>query len=200
MRRWIQAAAGVLVVCAVLSVCTFAGTCAEVRDSVVRLHILAHSDSDADQALKLKVRDAVTAAGAGLLDGVTTRADAEKRLQAALPELVEVAQQCVYENGFSYPVTAEVTTMCFTTRVYENGTFPAGQYHTVRFCLGDGAGKNWWCVLYPPLCVSAATDKTSLSDVMSEDACDTVENAPRYAVRFKVVEWWEMFWEWVAAA
>ena len=103
MRRWIQAAAGVLAVCAVLSVYTFAGTCAEVRDSVVRLHILAHSDSDADQALKLKVRDAVTAAGAGLLDGVTTRADAEKRLQAALPELVEVAQQCVYENGFPIP-------------------------------------------------------------------------------------------------
>ncbi len=198
MKRWIQAVSGVLVLCAVLSVCGFAGHCRTVRDSVVRLHILAHSDSEADQALKLQVRDAVTAAGAGLLDGVTTREEAEQRLQAALPSLIETARQQVLASGYDYPVTAELTTMGFTTRVYDGATFPAGQYHTVRFRIGDGAGRNWWCVMYPPLCVSAATEKSSLADVMPQEACAIVTDSKRFAVRFKIVEWIEALTEWVS--
>ncbi len=198
MKRWVKAVCGAVIVCMVVSLCGFAGNCAVVRDSVVRLHILANSDSEEDQALKLKVRDAVTAAGAGVLDGVTTREEAEERLQVALPHLIETAQQCVYEAGFSYTVTAELTTMYFRTRTYDSGTFPAGRYHTVRFSIGEAQGKNWWCVMYPPLCVSAATDKNSLADVMSEDACEIVRDAPRYAVRFKVVEWFEAIVNWLS--
>lgn len=196
MKRWMRALIGAVVTCMVFSLCGFAGDCAEVRDSVVRLHILANSDSEEDQALKIRVRDAVTAAGVGVLDGVTTREEAESRLRAALPRLIETAQQCVYDAGFSYPVTAELTTMYFSTRTYDSGTFPAGRYHTVRFSIGEAQGKNWWCVMYPPLCVSAATDKASLADVMGEDACEIVSDAPRYAVRFKVVEWFEAIAEW----
>ncbi len=196
MKRWMKAVLGGGVVSIVLIFCGFAGACAQVQDSVVRLHVLAHSDSEADQALKLRVRDAVIAAGAGLLDGVTDRAEAERRLQAALPQLTAVAQQCVYEAGYTYPVTAQLTTQYFTTRTYESGTFPAGRYRTVQLVIGDGAGKNWWCVMFPPLCVSAATDKATLRDVMPSDACDVVENAPRYRVRFKVVEWVSALAEW----
>ncbi len=197
MKRWTKAVCGAVMICMALSLCGFAGNCAVVRDSVVRLHILANSDSEEDQALKLNVRDAVTAAGAGVLDGVTTREEAEERLQAALPRLIETAQHCVYEAGFSYPVTAELTTMYFGTRTYDSGTFPAGRYHTVRFSIGEAQGKNWWCVMYPPLCVSAATDKASLCDVMSEDACEIVCDAPQYVVRFKIVEWFETIMEWI---
>lgn len=197
MKRWIKALCGAVVVCMVLSLCGFAGNCAVVRDSVVRLHVLANSDSEEDQTLKLKVRDAVTEAGAGVLDGVTDREQAEERLQDALPRLIETAQQCVYDEGYSYPVTAELTTMYFGTRTYDSGTFPAGRYRAVRFSIGEAKGKNWWCVMYPPLCVSAATDKASLSDVMSEGACTIVNDAPRYAVRFKVVEWFETVLEWI---
>lgn len=197
MKRWLRALFGAVVISIVFSLCGFAGHCATVRDSVVRVHILANSDSDEDQALKLKVRDAVTAAGAGVLDGVTTREEAESRLQETLPKLIATAQQCVYAAGFSYPVTGELTTMYFGTRTYDGGTFPAGRYRTVRFSIGEAQGKNWWCVMYPPLCVSAATDKTSLRDVMSEDACEIVEEAPRYTVRFKVVEWFESIVEWL---
>lgn len=197
MKRWIKALCGAVVVCMVLSLCGFAGNCAVVRDSVVRLHVLANSDSEEDQTLKLKVRDAVTEAGAGVLDGVTDREQAEERLQDALPRLIETAQQCVYDEGYSYPVTAELTTMYFGTRTYDSGTFPAGRYRAVRFSIGEAKGKNWWCVMYPPLCVSAATDKASLSDVMSEGACTIVNDAPRYAVRFKVVEWFETILEWI---
>lgn len=195
MKRWIKALCGAVIICMVLSLCGFAGTCATVRDSVVRVHILANSDSDADQALKLKVRDAVIEAGAGLLDGVTDREQAEDRLQQALPQLIQTAQRCVYDEGFSYPVTAELTTMYFGTRTYDSGTFPAGRYRAVRFSIGEAKGKNWWCVMYPPLCVSAATDKTSLADVAGNDADTIVSDAPRYAVRFKVVEWVETILE-----
>ncbi len=191
MKRWIKALCGAVIVCMVLSLCGFAGTCATVRDSVVRVHILANSDSTADQALKLKVRDAVVEAGAGMLDGVTDREQAEDHLQNALPSLIQVAQQCVYDEGFSYPVTAELTTMYFTTRTYDSGTFPAGRYRAVRFSIGNAEGKNWWCVMYPPLCVSAATDKATLADVLDKDANVIVSEASRYAIRFKVVEWVE---------
>jgi len=191
MKRWIKALCGAVIVCMVLSLCGFAGTCATVRDSVVRVHILANSDSTADQALKLKVRDAVVEAGAGMLDGVTDREQAEDHLQNALPSLIQVAQQCVYDEGFSYPVTAELTTMYFTTRTYDSGTFPAGRYRAVRFSIGNAEGKNWWCVMYPPLCVSAATDKATLADVLDKDANAIVSEASRYAIRFKVVEWVE---------
>lgn len=197
MKRWIKALSGAVIICMVLSLCGFAGTCATVRDSVVRVHILANSDSAADQALKLKVRDAVVEAGAGVLDGVTDREQAEERLQEALPTLIQTAQQCVYDEGFSYLVTAELTTMYFGTRIYDNGTFPAGRYRAVRFSIGEAKGQNWWCVMYPPLCVSAATDKASLADVVDKQANTIVSEAPRYAIRFKVVEWLESLLEWI---
>ena len=197
MKRWIKAISGAVVVCMVLSLCGFAGNCAEVRESVVRVHILANSDSAEDQTLKLKVRDAVIEAGAGVLDGVTDRTQAEDRLKEALPRLIQTAQQCVYDEGFSYPVTAELTTMYFTTRTYDSGTFPAGRYRAVRFSIGKAEGKNWWCVMYPPLCVSAATDKASLADVVDNDANTIVSDAPRYAVRFKIVEWFEALSNWI---
>ena len=200
MKRFFSMLCGVVMLGAALSVCTFAGRCVGVRENVVRLHILANSDSEADQALKLNVRDAVTAASAGLLDGVTTRAEAEERLRAALPQLIETAQAAVYAGGYTYPVKAELTTMAFTTRVYDGATFPAGQYHTVRFTIGEGAGRNWWCVMYPPLCVSAATDKDSLQKVMPSGACEIVTASSRFTVRFKVVEWFEQIAEWFSKA
>ncbi len=197
MKRWLSALCGAMVCSMALSVCGFSARCEQVRDNVVRLHILANSDSDEDQALKLKVRDAVTAAGAGLLDGVTDRAQAEQRLQEALPMLIETAQAQVQDAGYTYPVNAELTTMSFTTRVYDGAVFPAGQYHAVRFTIGEGNGRNWWCVMYPPLCVSAATEKDSLRKVMPQDACEIVTESKRFAVRFKVVEWLETITGWL---
>ncbi len=198
MKRWLSALCGVAILGLTVSVCAFAGRCEGVRENVVRLHILAHSDSAEDQALKLKVRDAVTAAGAGLLDGVTTRTQAEERLREALPMLTETAQAQVTASGYTYPVTAELTDMVFMTREYGDVTFPAGRYHTVRFTIGEGAGRNWWCVMYPPLCVSAATEKESLSDVMPSGACEIVTASHRFAVRFKVVEWFEKLAAWLS--
>lgn len=192
--RFVRALACGLVAAVLLSVGRFHAVCGEIRSEVVRLHVLANSDSDADQALKLRVRDAVLSAADGLLDGVEDTDEALKAVTAQLPRLQQAAQACVLSNGYDYPVTVGVQEMYFTTRTYDAGTLPAGNYHALRVTIGEGAGRNWWCVVYPPLCLSAASEPAQLSDVLDEQACDVVEHAAQYEVRFKVVEWLE---EWL---
>lgn len=189
MYKWMRAIACGLLLAFLFQTVSFSKTCEGIERSVLRVHILAHSDREEDQALKLLVRDAVTEAGAGLLNGVTDSTEARKRLQEVLPKLQQVAQTCVNEQGYDYTVTAEVTEMYFTTRTYGDYTFPAGYYDAVRFVIGNGEGRNWWCVMYPPLCVSAATDKQSLDDVLNDGEQQTVKGGKRFAVRFKIVEW-----------
>ncbi len=188
-RRFWRAGVGGLCLCMLLSLCGFAGECAAVREQVVRLHILANSDSKEDQALKLKVRDAVLEAAAGWLDGATSPAEALALIEQKLPALETVAQQTVWAAGYDYPVRARQTTMYFPTRQYETVTMPAGIYEAVRFTIGSGEGKNWWCVVYPPLCAGAAMTHYPLADVLDAEQVDVVTGGERYVVRFKVVEW-----------
>lgn len=196
MKQSLRAIAGVVTVCLVLVMCTFEGNCAQIRDAVVRLHVLANSDTAEDQALKLRVRDAVLSAGATLFADTTSREQAEQKIQTALPQIQKAAAECVQQQGYNYPVTAKLTESYFSTRTYENGTFPAGRYKTVQIVIGEGKGKNWWCVMYPPLCVAAATDRHTLSDTLGEKQCHIIEQAPRYVVRFKVVEWLSALFSW----
>ncbi len=187
MSRWCKALAGGLLLTMVVQFFAFSAVCEDIRGDVLRVHILANSDSEKDQALKLKVRDAVLAAGEGVLDGIESRDEAKERLQQALPTLQAAAQQCVYDNGFCDTVTVQTVNMYFTTRTYESGTYPAGYYDAVRFTIGEGKGKNWWCVLYPPMCLSAAMDMSSLSATQTS----VIQQGERYQVRFKVIEWME---------
>ncbi len=197
MKRGLRAIAGAVTVCLLLVMCTFEGNCAQIRDAVVRLHVLANSDTAEDQALKLCVRDAVLSQGAELFAHTTSREQAEQIIQAALPQIRQAAADCIRQQGYDYPVIAVLTESYFSTRTYENGTFPAGRYKTVQIVIGEGKGKNWWCVMYPPLCVAAATDRQSLSDTLGEEPCHIIEQAPRYAVRFKVIEWLSTLFSWL---
>ncbi len=190
MKRWTRAVIGGIVLCLLVQVLGFAGNSEGIRQRVVRLHVLAHDDSDAEQALKLQVRDAVSDEATRLLDGVTDRSAMLGALQSGLPQLQAVAQQCVYDAGYAHSVSAELTDEYFTTREYDSGTYPAGVYDALRIVIGDGAGRNWWCVLYPPLCVSAAVDAPTAEEVLTDSQMAVVES-PRYEVRFKLVEWWE---------
>ncbi len=189
MKQSLRAIAGAVTVCLLLIMCSFEGKCAQIRDAVVRLHVLANSDTAEDQALKLCVRDVVLLSSTELFADTTTRKQAEQKIQAALPKIQKVAEACVREQGYDYSVTAKLTEAYFSTRTYESGTFPAGRYKTVQIVIGEGKGKNWWCVMYPPLCVASATDRKPLSETLSEGSCHIVEQAPRYVLRFKVVEW-----------
>ncbi len=195
MRKWGKALALGLVLTLILSLCGFtwgfAKDCEEIRRKVVRLHVLANSDTEEDQALKLKVRDTVTQTAAGLFD---TAGDAGEALEVAkeqLPVILAAAQQRVYDEGYDYPVNAELTRMYFTTRTYDAGTLPAGMYDAVRITIGEGAGKNWWCVVFPPICVPAAAEHKELTDVLDEDQVDIVTRPQKYEVKFKIVELWE---------
>lgn len=193
MKRFIKATVGGLVLCLLLSLCGFGGECREIRKRVVRLHILANSDTNEDQTLKLQVRDAVVEAADGLLDGSETMEEARETIRTQLPRLEAVAQRTVYENGYTYPVTATLCDMYFETRVYDTVTMPAGVYDAVRFTIGAGAGKNWWCVIYPPMCVKAAVKEQSLSEVLSDRQMHIVTGEDGFTVRLKLVE----IFEWI---
>lgn len=179
-------------IAALLSVTSFGAACGEVRKDVLRMHVIANSDSEADQAVKLKVRDAVLEAGGELFDGTMTVEDAQHVLQSDIERLSETAQDVLEENGMNYGVTVEIGQDFFTTRTYDDQvTLPAGVYTAVRVILGEGQGQNWWCVMFPPLCLPAAESDVTLDDVLTEEEEDVVMRKPKFEARFKIVEIFE---------
>ena len=166
----------------------------DLADRVVRLHVLANSDSEEDQALKLLVRDAVLERATALLEQTESRAEAEALLRESLPELETIAEETVRANGYSYAVTAELEDTSFPTKEYDGFSLPAGEYLALRILIGEGAGQNWWCVVFPPLCTAASADvpETALAAGLTEDQVGLMtEEDSGYVLKFKAMEWWE---------
>lgn len=166
----------------------------QLSERVVRLHVLANSDGEEDQALKLKVRDRVLARATELLTRAGDRAEAEELLRAALPELETLAVRELRANGCDYPVAAELTDTEFPTRDYDGFTLPAGEYLALRVVIGRGAGRNWWCVVFPPLCTAASADvpAAALAAGLTKDQVNLITEEDRgYVLKLKAVEWWE---------
>ena len=161
---------------------------------VLRLHVIANSDSEEDQAVKLRVRDAILAAGGDFFDGSVDVTDAEARLKAHLPEILAAANGTLRANGMPYGASAEVITEYFPTRQYGDLTLPAGRYKAVRVVLGDGRGQNWWCVMFPPLCLPAATEKAA-SDYFDASDMQVLQPKDGFAVRCKLAEVLRDVWE-----
>ena len=182
-----------------VAVCLLSGARAlhtqdELADKVVRLHVLANSDSEEDQALKLQVRDAVLDRAEELLAQTSSRAEAEGKLRGQLLEFERLAEAVVREAGYDYEVTAELTDTEFPTREYEDFTLPAGEYLALRILIGDAAGRNWWCVVFPPLCTAASADvpASALAAGFTEDEVRLITEEDRgYVLKFKAVEFWE---------
>lgn len=169
----------------------FAQDCREIRESSLRLHILANSDSQEDQALKLKVRDRVLAQCGGLFSGTQNAGDAKAAAQAHLDEIVECAQGVLRENGCHDSVGAQVVNMYFETRVYDGFTMPAGDYDAVRITIGEAEGHNWWCVLFPPLCLPAA-ESTRQDQEQAQQYCQehpAAGESPEYEMHFAIWDW-----------
>ena len=166
----------------------------DLADRVVRLHVLANSDTEEDQALKLLVRDAVLERTTALLEQTGSRAEAEALLRESLPELEAIAEETVRANGDSYEVTAELEDASFPTKDYDGFSLPAGEYLALRIRIGAGAGQNWWCVVFPPLCTAASADvpETALAAGLTEGQVGLMtEEDGGYVLKFKAVEWWE---------
>lgn len=167
---------------------SFAQDCGEVRSSVLRLHILANSDQPCDQQIKLEVRDAILEQFGAELGAASGKQEAQQLLDGLLPQMEETACRVIAADGYSYPVQARQVRMYFETRSYGDITLPAGIYDAVRVTIGEAQGHNWWCVLYPPVCVYSAASSEQLQALSMDEASG---QSPLYEPRFKIVEWIE---------
>ena len=165
---------------------------AQLAGQVIRLHVLANSDTQADQELKLAVRDRVLEQAEGLYPQNATLEQARAILEDNLDALAAAGQQVVDEAGKDYPVTARMEECWFPTKEYGDFALPAGEYTALRVVIGEGAGQNWWCVAFPPLCLGAATesvDDATAAGLFTEDQAGlmTRENEG-YVLKFKSLE------------
>ena len=170
----------------------------EISDKVVRLHVVANSDSEEDQALKLRVRDAILARTTALLEASDDRSEAEGLIRGQLLELEDIAVREITAAGYDYSVEARLAELDFPTREYESFTLPAGNYLALQVVIGEGEGKNWWCVEFPPLCTAAAAEgpASALAAGFSEEEVRLITEEDRgYVLKFKTLEWLEMLKE-----
>lgn len=162
----------------------------EIYDSCVRLHVLANSNSEEDQKVKLKVRDRI-------LSEISTyelksKEQALKTVEENKKKMEELAREELEKNGFDYDVKIDIGLEDYPTRNYEDFSLPSGTYTSVRVLLGDGEGENWWCVLYPPLCTASAIkyDDEACVDVgLTKDQYSLItQSSGKYKVKFKILE------------
>lgn len=173
------------------SVIPFEAECNEISNEVFRIHILANSDSQSDQSLKLKVRDEILVFSERLFESADSKEEAENIVRENMDEIIAVAQKKVYDEGYRYKVNAELTNMYFTTRYYEQFTMPSGMYDALRVTIGEGEGKNWWCVMYPSICLSASIESDEKAKESFTDNQYDIVSSGEYQYRFKVVEIFE---------
>lgn len=191
MKLFIKSACVAFVLTVIYSLIPFQAECADISNQVFRLHIMANSDSEEDQALKLKVRDKVLAYTEDLFEQAKSKDEAEQLISSNLQDISNVAYDEVLKNGYSYTVNAEITHMYFATRYYESYTMPSGMYDALRITIGSGNGHNWWCVMYPSICISSATEQDEKAkQTFDETEYDIVKNDD-CQYKFKIVEIFE---------
>ncbi|SBW07058.1 Stage II sporulation protein R [uncultured Eubacteriales bacterium] len=174
----------------------------DLADKVIRLHVIANSDSQEDQALKLQVRDRILAEAGDLFTQGLSREAAEAAIAARLGDFAAVGAETVGENGYDYPVTAAVEQNAwFPTKEYDDFALPAGEYTALRVVIGDGGGQNWWCVVFPPLCLGSVTETTAETaaegGLTSGDIALITGENEGYIVKFKAMELWDEFQQWM---
>ena len=160
-----------------------------ISDSMIRLHVVANSDNPGDQAIKFNVRDAVLSDAQDLLQHTTSRDEAMNVLTSGLPQLTETANKTLRQLGTSDRATGTIKRDLLGTRYYDTITLPGGYYEALRVTIGEGDGKNWWCVVYPQLCLSAATEQDAISAMgsLSKDDAELLEDG-ELRFRFRCLE------------
>lgn len=168
----------------------FIETSENISDQVFRLHILANSDSAEDQQLKLKVRDEILKKGETVFASSNSLEETIELCKNNIALFQQTAEQCLKNNGSDYEVKVYVDKEYFNTREYDEITLPSGIYNTLKIEIGQGKGHNWWCVMFPAICLSSVTDD-ELNKYLSEDEQKLVNSDSKYEVRFKIVEIYE---------
>ena len=191
MKLFLKSLCVAFVLTVIFSMLPFETECKEISNEVFRLHILATSDSEPEQELKLKVRDKVLEYTESLFENSHSKEEAENAVSDNLQEICNVALKEVRNNGYDYGVTAEITNMYFSTRYYDSYTLPSGMYDALRITIGSGEGHNWWCVMYPSVCISSEENQDKAAkEALNENQYDIVKNE-QYEYKFKIVEIFE---------
>ncbi|MCD8376811.1 MAG: stage II sporulation protein R [Oscillospiraceae bacterium] len=194
LRRW-ELALLLALGAALLGGLWLEGEQAGLSGSLIRLHVLANSDSEEDQALKLKVRDQVLEQAGQLLEQADSLEQARQVLEDNLPLLERAGQTAVNRAGYDYPVSVSLEQAWFPTKEYEDFALPAGTYQALRVVIGQGEGQNWWCVVFPPLCLSSATESAAEialdSGVSEQQTALMTGESEGYVIKFKALELWD---------
>lgn len=173
---------------------------ADVPDKIIRLHVVANSDSPEDQQLKLYVRDEVIGRMTKKFEGLKDINEVRRTIQESIGEIEAIAQDAIRKRGKQYDVSAALVKTDFPTKVYGNLTLPAGYYQALNIVIGNGQGKNWWCVMFPPLCfidvahgVVAEETMGELKKVLTDEEYELLlssktEGDIPVKLRFKLVE------------
>jgi len=165
-----------------------------IRNTTLRIHVKANSDLDYDQKLKLQVRDEILKETANIFTNSDNKETSKKVVNDNINYIEEVAQQKVFDEGYNYKVTATIKPTYFNTRNYNTFQMPSGVYDALSVDIGSGDGQNWWCVLYPPLCLPPATNKEQdelMAENYNKEQVDVLENPQRYQFKFKIFEIFE---------
>ena len=193
MKKLVIISAVILLCCLVIPILPLSGE-GRVYTDTIRIHVLANSDSDEDQALKLRVRDAIIDAVGHLVDGKQTRDEAETVIRENLEIITVLAKDEIAIAGYDYDVAVTLDEESYPEREYEGVRLPAGKYLSLRVMIGAAEGQNWWCVLFPPLCTSAAEPQEKLAEAgftgeQIRVLCD--DENPKYVLRFRILELFE---------
>lgn len=172
----------------------FADECEDMPEKLFRLHILANSDSEEDQQLKYELRDYLLEDLDSIFEGCSTAEEAKSAAKANISLIAEKSQQFVEEKGYDYAVKASVENTYFTTRRYGGFVAPAGNYDALRIVIGEGEGHNWWCVMFPPLCLGAVEkyenyEGEPLPNTLSAEVSKQIESDRPFEIRFALFEW-----------
>lgn len=167
----------------------FSKSCDEMYNNIIRIRVIANSDSEEDQALKLKVRDIVLENSKTLFNSGCSYDEALYIMDNNIDLLVSSVKSELDNLNFNDSIEAEIRDEYFETRVYDNFTLPAGKYKTLVLTIGEGKGKNWWCVVFPQVCLGACSGE--LTDTISDESAVFAYNADKYVLRFKTVEIFE---------
>lgn len=168
----------------------FIKTSESISQEVFRLHILANSDSDEDQSLKLKVRDKILTESESLFINCKNLNDVITTSKNNIEYFEKLANECIKENGYNYETKVYVDKEYFNTREYEKITLPSGVYNALKIEIGEAKGHNWWCVMFPAICLPAVSDD-EINSILNKDEIELINSNNKYEIRFKIVEIYE---------
>lgn len=200
MRKFAKFVSTLLLIAAAFYLGTISSDKQVLSERLIRLHVVADSDSAEDQAIKLRVRDAITAELESVLENLPDVDAAKAYLQEHLPELEQVANDVLRAAGNGCQAVVTLAKEAFPSREYDTFTLPAGVYESLRVTIGSGEGKNWWCVVFPSLCVSATTDgfeDTAVGAGFSDRLSGTLAGKQEYKVRFFLLDCFGWVENWI---